>query len=478
MIQAKTITKEDLKRSLPGGIEKLLGPAKNYPRLAEIRGEVTEELVREISRIKKEPEWMLRLRLKALEAYKKLPTPNWLRGVEILNIDELRKYVKPDAPLTRDWDDIPSYIKDYYEKLKLPEIEQRALAGLTLQFESESIYYNYKKKLSEKGVIIMPMDEAVKKYPDFIKKYFNKIYPYADNKFSALHTALWSGGVFVYIPKNVKIQQPIETFLIIGSPMESHGEHILIVADENSSFQFIEGCAAPLYKDYSFHNGMVEIYAHRGSHVKFVTMQNWSSNIIAFAHKRGIAEDNATIEWIEGGIGTRVSYVYPSTILKGDNSRSIIYAITLSKGKKLKDTGAKVIMNGKNTASKIVSKSISADGGQNIYRGLIRINKGAINARATSSCENLLLDEESGGYTYPHNQVLESTASISHEARVGMISEEQLSYLESRGLSEGEAKSLIVLGFLEEITANLPFEYTNILNMVIQLEFSKLGGAG
>ena len=473
----KTSIKQ-LKKKLPKGIEDLLGPAKPYSKIIEIKQEVTQSLINEISDVKKEPEWMRRLRKKAFETYSKLPTPNWLIGIDELNINELTTYIKPSEQIARNWDEIPSYIREYYEKLKLPEMEKEALAGLTLQFESEPIYHNYKKKLEEKGVIILPMEEAVRKHPDLVRKYFNKIYPYAENKYAALHTALWSGGVFVYLPKNVKIKQPIEAFFIIGSSLETQSEHILIVAEENSYFQFIEGCAAPLYREYSFHNGMVEIYAHKGSHVKFVTMQNWSSNIIGFSHKRGIAEENARIDWIQGGIGTKVTYVYPSTILKGDNSKTTIYSITLSKGNKIKDTGAKVIINGKNTGAKIVSKSISAEGGINIYRGLIRINPGAKNAKVASSCENLLLDEKSKAYTYPHNQVLEKTATINHEAKVGRISEEQITYLRSRGLKEGEAKSLIVLGFLEEITGNLPFEYTNILNKVIQLEFSEYGGVG
>jgi Fe-S cluster assembly protein SufB len=469
---------EKIEKSIPGGIEKLLGPARPYSKIAEVGGRVSRRLVEEISEIKREPEWMRRLRLKALEVYQKLPAPNWLIGVDELNIDELTHYIKPGEEIAKSWEDIPRSIRDYYEKLRLPEMERKALAGLTLQFESEPIYHSYRKALEEKGVIILPMEEAVKKYPDLVKKYFNRVYPFAEHKYAALHTVLWSGGVFVYVPKGVKLKQPIEAFFLIGSSLESQAEHILIVADENSYFHFIEGCAAPLYKDYSFHNGMVEIYAHKGSHVKFVTMQNWSSNIIGFSNKRAIAEENATVEWVEGGIGTKVSYVYPSTILKGDGSRTAIYSITLSKGKKIKDAGAKVLISGKETAAKIVSKSISADGGMNIYRGLIRINKGARNAKVASSCESLILDEKSTSYTYPHSQVLEKTAIVNHEARIGRINEEQLNYLRSRGLSEGESKSLIVLGFLEEVTKDLPFEYNNVLSAVIQLEFSEYGGVG
>ncbi len=421
---------------------------------------------------------MRRLRLKALETYNKLPSPNWLIGVESLDVNELTHYIKPEAELTRSWEEIPEYIKTYYEKLNLPEIEQRLLSGLSLQFESETIYMNYKKKLEEKGVVILPMEEAIRRYPDLVKQYFNKIFPYAEHKYAALHTALWSGGVFLYVPKNVRIQQPIEAFFLIGSAMEGQFEHTLIIADEGSYIHFIEGCAAPLYKGYSFHDGMVEIYAHKNSHIKFTTIQNWSSNIINFNNKRAVAEENTIIDWVEGSIGSKITYVYPSTILKGDNSKTTIYTITIARGDKIKDTGAKTILLGKNTGAKIVNKSISVDGGINIYRGLIRVNKGAKNAKVSSNCESLILDEKSKAYTYPHNQNLEATAIINHEAKTGRINEEQLFYLQSRGLEEHEAKSLIVLGFLEEVIVNLPFEYANVLNKVIQLEFEKLGGTG
>lgn len=470
--------RESLKAEIGGGIEDILGPAVPYAREFEIKGELTPDVIVEISKAKKEPEWMTRLRLKALEAYNRLPQPNWLLGVDDLDVNELTHYVRPDVDMTRDWKDIPEEIRKYYEKLNLPEIEQRVLSGLSLQFESETIYFNYRKKLEEMGVIILPMEEAVQKYPDIVKRYFARIFPYAEHKYSALHVALWSGGVFVYVPKGVKIKEPIEAFFMIGSAMEGQFEHTLIVADEDSYIHFIEGCAAPMYKGFSFHDGMVELYAHRGAHIKFTTIQNWSSNVINFNNKRAIAEDNAVIDWTEGSIGSKITYVYPSTILKGDNSRTTIYTITIAKGQKLKDTGSKVIHIGKNTAAKIVNKSISADGGINIYRGTIKINKGAVNAKVSSSCESLILDRKSKAYTYPHNQVEEPTAVVNHEASTGRINENQLFYLQSRGLGENEAKSLIVLGFLEDVIVGLPFEYANVLNKVIQLEFEKLGGTG
>ncbi|MCC6009861.1 MAG: Fe-S cluster assembly protein SufB [Fervidicoccaceae archaeon] len=470
--------KLQLKKTFSGGIEEILGLATKYEKSFEIKGKISRELVEEISRIKKEPEWMKRLRLRALEMYEKLPSPKWIRGIEDLDVDSLIHYLKPEASMARSWDEIPKQIRAYYEKLGLPEIEQRVLSGLSLQFESETIYHNYKKLLEEKGVIMLPMEEAVNKYPDLVKSYFTRVFPFSEHKYAALHAALWSGGVFVYVPKNVKIKQPIEAFFLIGSAMEGQFEHTLIVADENSYIHFIEGCAAPIYKGYSFHDGMVELYAHRGAHIKFSTIQNWSSNVINFNNKRGIAEENAVIEWFEGSIGSRVTYVYPSTILKGDNSRTTIYTVTLNLGNKLKDTGSKVYMVGRNTSAKIVNKSVVGDGGINVYRGLIRVNKEADKAVVSSSCENLILDNRSKAYTYPHVQVFSNSAVINHEAKTGKLGENQLFYLMSRGLTEGEAKSLVVLGFLEEVLVDLPFEYASVLNKVIQLEFEKYGGIG
>lgn len=470
--------KTALRREVKGGIEELLGPARKYGKAFEIRGKLTRDLVEEISKEKKEPEWMLRLRLNALEAYNKLPSPNWVRGVEDLDVDSLVHYIKPEVTGARSWEEIPEGIKEYYQKLGLPEVERKALAGLSLQFESETVYYNYKKLLEEKGVVMLPMEEAVRRYPDIVREYFTRVFPYSEHKYAALHAALWSGGVFVYVPKGVKIHQPIEAFFLIGSAMEGQFEHTLIIADEGSYIHFIEGCAAPIYKGYSFHDGMVELYAHKGSHIKFTTVQNWSSNVINFNNKRGIAEENAVIDWFEGSIGSKVTYVYPSTILKGDGSRTTIYTVTISLGDRIKDTGSKVFMLGKGTSAKIVNKSIVGDGGVNIYRGLIRVNKGAKGAKASSTCENLILDSKSKAYTYPHNQVLEETSIVNHEAKTGRIGEEQLLYLASRGLTESEAKSLIVLGFLEEALLDLPFEYANVLNRVIQIEFERYGGVG
>ncbi|EHR77451.1 Fe-S cluster assembly protein SufB [Thermococcus litoralis DSM 5473] len=462
-----------------GSLEEILGTAVPYPKEIELKGKISRDTVEELSRIKKEPEWMLRHRLRALELFERLPMPKWVVGIEELDLDNLILYTKPELQKeVRDWDDLPENIRKTFERLNIPEIEKKFLSGLTAVFDSESVYSQLKDEFEKKGIIMVPMEEAVKKYPDLVKKYFGRVFPPGEHKFSALHHALWSGGAFVYIPKGVRVPFPIEAFFVIGSALEGQFEHTLLIADEGSYVHFIEGCSAPMYKGFSFHDGMVEIYAHKGATVKFTTIQNWSRNVINFNNKRAIIEENAYVEWIEGSIGSRITYTYPSSVLKGDNARTAQYVVSLSNGPFLKDTGAKSFHVGKNTSSKIISKSISANGGINIYRGLVRIAKGAKNSTATVSCDSLILDEKSRAYTYPHNQNDEPSASIIHEATTGKLSEDKLFYLNARGIKEEEAKSLIVLGFISEILEGLPFEYVEVLKKVIELEFSEVGGVG
>ena len=462
-----------------GSLEEILGTAVPYPKEIELKGRISRSIIEELSKIKNEPEWMFRHRLKALELFEKLPMPKWVVGVEELDLENLVLYTKPELEKeVKDWGDLPENIRKTFERLNIPEIEKKFLSGLTAVFDSESVYSQLKDEFEKKGIVMLPMEEAVRKYPDVVKRYFGKIFPAGEHKFSALHYALWSGGAFVYIPKGVRVPFPIEAFFVIGSALEGQFEHTLVVADEGSYVHFIEGCSAPMYKGFSFHDGMVEIYAHKNATVKFTTIQNWSRNVINFNNKRAIIEENAYVEWIEGSIGSKITYTYPASVLKGNNARTAQYVVSLSNGPFLKDTGAKSVHVGKNTSSKIVSKSISANGGINIYRGLVRIGKGAKNSTATVSCDSLILDEESRAYTYPHNQNDEPTANIIHEATIGKLSEDKLFYLNARGIREEEAKSLIVLGFISEILEGLPFEYVEVLKKVIELEFSEVGGVG
>ncbi|BAN90536.1 Fe-S cluster assembly protein SufB [Aeropyrum camini] len=458
--------------------ERLLGRERPVKTEIEIRGKITRSTIEEISRIKKEPEWMKRLRLRSLELFYKLPTPKWLAGIDVIDLEEMIVYSKPETDRASSWDELPKEIREFYERLGLPEIEARFLSGLSAVFDSETVYARVKKYLEEKGVIVMPIEEAVQKYPDLVKKYFMRVFPPSDHKFAALHGALWSGGTFIYVPPGVKIREPIESFFLIGKSGEGQFEHSLIVADEGAYVEWIEGCSAPRLTKFSFHDGMVEAYAHRNATIKIITVQNWSKDVINLNNKRAIAEEGARVDWVEGSIGSKMTFVYPSTILKGDNSSSRSAVVTIAKGPYLKDSGSKMIHVGRNTRSQVINKTISADGGINVYRGIIRIVKGAKNAVANVECESLILDDKSKAHTYPHNQVDEPTASVNHEATTGRLTEPQLFYLTSRGLTEDEAKSLIVLGFLEDVLKELPFEYANVLTKVVRLEFSEYGAFG
>ncbi|BAA80704.1 FeS assembly protein SufB [Aeropyrum pernix K1] len=458
--------------------ERLLGRERPVKSEIEIRGKITRSTIEEISRIKKEPEWMKRLRLRSLELFYKLPTPKWLVGIDVIDLDEMIVYSKPETERASSWEELPKEIREFYERLGLPEIEARFLSGLSAVFDSETVYARVKKYLEEKGVIVMPIEEAVQKYPDLVKRYFMRVFPPSDHKFAALHGALWSGGTFIYVPRGVKIREPIESFFLIGKSGEGQFEHSLIVADEGAYVEWIEGCSAPRLTKFSFHDGMVEAYAHRNATIKIITVQNWSKDVINLNNKRAIAEEGARVDWVEGSIGSKMTFVYPSTILKGDNSSSRSAVVTIAKGPYLKDSGSKMIHVGRNTRSQVINKTISADGGINVYRGIIRIVKGARNAVANVECESLILDDKSKAHTYPHNQVDEPTASVNHEATTGRLTEPQLFYLTSRGLTEEEAKSLIVLGFLEDVLKELPFEYANVLTKVVRLEFSEYGAFG
>lgn len=438
---------------------------------------LSRSTIEAISKAKKEPEWMLRIRLKSLELFEKLPTPNWLPDfLASLNISNLELYVKPDVERASSWDEIPKEIREYYDKLGIPESEKKFLGGLVAVFESEPIYSSVKQELKKKGVIMMPPEEAIQKYPDLFKEYFMRIFPASDHKFAALHGALWSGGVFVYVPKGVKISVPVEGFFVIGTEMEGQFEHTLVVADEGSYIHFIEGCSAPQFKNYSFHDGMVELYAKKDAHIKFTTIQNWSKNVINFNNKRAWADENAVVEWVEGSLGSKYSFVYPSTILRGRNASSTSLVVTLASGEgDWKDSGSKMIHVAPNTRSRVVNKNIGFNGGVNVYRGLVKVEKGAKGAKAFVKCDSLMLDEKTKAYTFPHNQVLEEDADVAHEAHTFRMNEDQLFYLMNRGISEKEATSMLVLGFIDEIMKELPFEYATMLNKVIKLELDKLG---
>ncbi|MEL9929857.1 MAG: Fe-S cluster assembly protein SufB [Sulfolobales archaeon] len=458
-------------------VEEILGAQEIGRESFILKGRISRELVEEISRAKKEPDWMRRMRLTYLEIFEKLPEPRWLEGVEELDLEDLAYYVDPGIEKSYSWDELPKDVVEAYERLGIKKAEAEFLLGLNAQLDSETVFTRTKELLKSKGVIFIPLEEAVHRYPDMIREYFMRIFP-PEHKFAALHGALWSGGVFVYVPPNVRIETPVEAFFLIGRASEGNFEHTLIIADKNSYLHFIEGCAAPRLSKYSFHDGMVEIFVGEGAHVNFTTLQNWSSQVINFNNKRAIVEKDGYVEWVEGSIGSKATYVYPSAILRGENATMESYVITFARDGHIKDSGSKVIHRAPNTRSRIISKSISVGGGKTVYRGVVRILKGARNSRSYTSCDSLLLDDKSKTATYPHVQNDEPTSIIGHEARVSKLSDQMLFYLRSRGLSESEAIRLVISGFISDVLSRLPFEQASIIRGAIDLEFAKYGRVG
>ncbi len=433
------------------------------------KGSIRRSFVEGLSREKAEPEWMRKLRLQALELFERLSDPLWLKGIDEIDLDELVLYEKVDARATS-WEELPPEIRRFYEELNLPEQEKKFLAGLATSYDSEMVYYNAKKFLEEKGVVVLPMEEAVKRYPDLVRRYFGKVFPPAEHRYSALHYALWSGGVFVYVPPGVKVTFPVEAFFLVANEMVAQFEHTLIVVGENAFLHFIEGCSSPQFRKFAFHDGVVEAYVHRGGHLKFTTVQNWSRDLINFNNKRTIVEEGGRVEWVEGSFGSRASYVYPSFILR-DGASVDMRAFTIAHGGEWKEGGVKLFHVGKDTRSHVVSKSVSSSDGVSVFRGLLRVNRGATGSRSSMSCDSLLLDEESKAFTYPHNQVEEPTAKVSYEATTSFLREDQLFYLRSRGLDEDSAKALIVSGFLSDVISYLPPEYASVFRRVLELDF-------
>ncbi|WP_135661507.1 Fe-S cluster assembly protein SufB [Halorhabdus rudnickae] len=438
---------------------------------------LTEETVRKISEDKDEPEWMLERRLRALEQYKEMPMPtDWPGQPDLseVDIDEIIPYIRPDIE-TRggedDWDDLPDEIQDTFDKLGIPEAEQQALSGVGAQYESEIVYQNMQEQWEEKGVVFMDMDKAVQEHPELVREHFmTKAVPPSDNKFAALHGAVWSGGSFVYIPEGVTVQMPIQAYFRMNSEGMGQFEHTLIIAEENSEVHYIEGCSAPQYAHHNLHSGGVEVFVKEGAHVQYSTVQNWSKNTYNLNTKRAIVEADGRMEWISGSMGSKATMLYPSSILKGpgasDNHITIAFA---GEGQDI-DTGAKVYHNAPNTKSTIESKSIAKDGGRTNYRGLVHIANGAENSSTSVECDALMFDNESTSDTMPYMEIQDNKVDVAHEATVGKIGDEDVFYLQSRGLDDDDAKQMIVAGFIEPITEELPIEYAVELNRLIELE--------
>lgn len=432
---------------------------------------ISEELVRKISSDKNEPEWMLKKRLMALELFNKTSIPTWGPDLSQLNLDEIIYYVDPDTTEAKSWDDVPDEIKKTFEKLGIPEAERKSLAGVGGQYDSGMVYHNLKKEWEEKGIIFENMDVAVHKYPDMVKKYFmTNCVPITDHKFAMLHAAVWSGGTFIYVPPGVKIDMPLQAYFRMNAMKGGQFEHTLIIADKGSEMHYIEGCSSPRYENSSLHAGCVEIHIFEGAKVNYSSIENWSKNMYNLNTKRAIVHKNASIEWLNGQMGSAKTMLYPCSILLGESSHSESLGIAFAGKDQDQDTGSKVIHIGANTTSVIKSKSISKDGGISSYRGLVKISKTAKGAVSSIECDALMVDDISISNTFPSMEVGRDDATVSHEARVGKIGEDEIFYLMSRGLSEAGAMQMIVNGFASPVVKKLPLEYAIELNKLIELE--------
>lgn len=431
---------------------------------------LNKKLIEHISRTKKEPAWMLRLRLKAWEKYQKMPPPDWGPDLSKLDLNNINLASSTRISPFRSWKDVPPKTKKVFEKLGIPKAEREILAGVGTQWDSAVIYQKLKEELNSIGIIFCSMDEAVQKYPELIKKYFMKAVSVGNNKFSALHAAVWSGGVFVYVPKGLKIELPLQGYFWLNQNRGGQFEHTIIIADKGSRIHYIEGCSAPAYNSDALHIGAVEIFVNENARVRFSTVQNWSKNIYNLGMKRAIVAKNGIMEWVSGSLGSKVSMVYPTSVLVGEGARADHLSLSLAgKGQEL-DTGGKVIHLAKDTSSNIVSKSICQDGGKVTFRGGVKVVKGASGVKTSTACHTLILDNKSQTKTYPTMEIHENDVTALHEARSGKIAEEELFYLQSRGLTEPEAISLIINGFIDPVVKELPMEYAVEINRMIDLE--------
>ena len=432
---------------------------------------LTPEIIKKISERKNEPEWMKEFRLKALEVYNSKPMTDWGPDLSDLDVNDIVHYLEPDsAPMNENWDDVPSYIRDTFDRLGIPEAEKQSLAGVGAQYDSEVVYHSIHKELKEQGVIYTDIETAMVEYEDMLKEYFMTLITVNDHKFAALHGAVWSGGSFIYVPKGVKVNMPLQSYFRLNAPEAGQFEHTLIIVDEGADLHYIEGCSAPKYQKNALHAGAVELFVRKGARLRYSTIENWSRNMYNLNTKRAIVEDDGVVEWISGSFGSRVSMLYPMSILKGDRSRCEFTGVTFSAAGQYLDTGCKIIHQGKQTSSTVHSKSISKNGGTAFYRGLLKVLPEATGARSTVECESLMLDNESTSDTIPIIDINNDSVDIGHEAKIGRISDEAIFYLMSRGISEDEAKAMIVRGFVEPISKELPLEYAVELNKLIELE--------
>ena len=431
---------------------------------------LNEDIIRQISKLKNEPEWMLEYRLKSYQAFKKLPLPSFGPDLSNLDYDTYTYFTRLSNKESQSWDEVPETVKNTFDKLGIPEAEQKYLAGVSTQYESEVVYHNMLKEVEEKGVIFLSTDMALKLYPDLFKKYFGTVVPFADNKFSALNGAVWSGGSFIYVPKGVHLEKPLQSYFRINNEKSGQFERTLIIVDEGADVHYVEGCTAPTYSKESLHAAVVEIIILKDGKCRYSTVQNWSTNIVNLVTKRAICYENASMEWIDGNIGSQVNMKYPACILAGNGAKGTCISIAVAGKGQYQDAGARMIHLASNTSSTIISKSIVKNGGVANYRGTVRHHKNALNCRSHVECDTLILDNLSKSDTIPNNEVKNNTSYIEHEATVSKISEDQLFYLMSRGISEHDATQMIIMGFIEPFSRELPMEYAVELNQLIKMD--------
>lgn len=433
---------------------------------------ITEDVVRKISSLKKEPSWMTDFRVKAYKAFVTRPMPGWGADLSKIDFDDIYYYIKPVADRKNSWEELPPEIKETYDKIGVPEAEKKFLAGVSAQYESEVVYESIQKELTDMGVIFCDMDTGLKRYPEIVKKYFGTVIPPMDNKFASLNSAVWSGGSFVYVPKGVKVNLPLQAYFRINAQNFGQFERTLIVAEEGSFVHYIEGCTAPIYTTSSLHAAVVEIIVKKGARVRYTTVQNWSKNVYNLVTKRTRVEEDGVMEWVDCNIGSGITMKYPSCYLVGERARGEVLSIAFAGNGQHQDAGAKMIHMAPNTSSRIISKSISRDGGRTSYRGLVQVAPRAINSRVYVSCDALLIDEKSRSDTYPEMKIKQNLVDVQHEATVEKLGEEKLFYLASRGIPKSEAEGMLVNGFIDPVAREIPLEYSIELNRLINLEMA------
>lgn len=436
----------------------------------KIQKGLTKKIIEEISKQKNEPEWMKKIRLKALDTYNSLELPTWGPDLSELNIDEIATYVRPKSKLNNSWDDVPEDIKNTFDRLGIPEAEKKSLSGVGAQYDSEVVYHSIKEELVKQGVVYTDMETAVREYPEIVKEHFMKCVPMSDHKFVALHAAVWSGGSFVYVPKGIKVDIPLQSYFRLNSPESGQFEHTLIIVEEGASLHFIEGCSAPKYNKVNLHAGCVELYVKEGAYLRYSTIENWSKNMLNLNTKRAIVGKNAQIDWVSGSFGSRISMLYPMSVLNGEGAKTEYTGISFAGRDQNLDTGFKAVHNAPNTSSVVNSKSISKNGGVCTYRALTEVAPNAKNSKCSVSCESLMLDDISRSDTIPVNDIRNDEIEFSHEAKIGKISDKTIFYLMARGISEEDAKAMIVRGFAYPISKELPVEYAVEMNNLINLE--------